>query len=137
MKPYPNFRDLEIIHGLSWRELVELEPQLAGLLWLAREASLNCHQKSDVIPAFTPIRNKLSELVGFAGKNHQHPVLGSVGAFEVAYWRLYDAVSGLLPCRADSNEAPAKQQRLTVPESRRWGVDALPDASVTGTGSGI
>jgi hypothetical protein len=38
----------------------------------------------------------VAELVGFRGRHH-HPVLGSVGAHEVAYWRLREAVAGLLP----------------------------------------
>jgi hypothetical protein len=32
MKPYPTFRDLERRHGVTWHELVELEPWLAELL---------------------------------------------------------------------------------------------------------
>jgi anti-anti-sigma factor len=47
-----------------------------------------------------PVRNELAGLVGFAGRHHRHPVLGSVGAYEVAYWKLYGAVTGLLPARA-------------------------------------
>jgi hypothetical protein len=54
-------------------------------------------------------------LVGLAGKHRDHPVLGTVGAYEVAYWRLNDAVAGLLPRRADRAEAagavPAKAAR--------------------------
>jgi anti-anti-sigma factor len=46
---------------------------------------------------FAPLRNALTELVGFSSRHSRHPLLGSVGAYEVAYWRLHDAVSGLLP----------------------------------------
>jgi hypothetical protein len=60
---------------------------------------------------FSPLRNSLAGLVGFAGKHHRHPVLGSAGAYEVAYWRLYDAVAGLLPGRAgETVAAPSPRQ---------------------------
>jgi hypothetical protein len=43
------------------------------------------------------MRNTLVELVGFGGRNHRHLILGSSGAYQVAYWRLYDAVAEMLP----------------------------------------
>jgi hypothetical protein len=43
----------------------------------------------------------VAELVGFRGRHSRHPVLGSVGAYEVVYWRLHEAVAGLLPRPAD------------------------------------
>jgi hypothetical protein len=46
---------------------------------------------------FAPFRNAVADLVGYLGRHRDHPVLGSVGAYEVAYQRLYDAVAGLLP----------------------------------------
>jgi hypothetical protein len=99
MNSYPNYRDLERRHGVTWQGLVELEPRLAELLWQARQAGANCRCWSDVERAFAPLRDALSKLIGFAGKKRWHPVLGGVGAYEVAYWKLYDAVAGLLPLR--------------------------------------
>jgi hypothetical protein len=65
------------------------------------------------------VKNELAGLIGFAGKHHRHPVLGSVGAYAVAYGKLYDAVAGLLPGRAAGvQEAPQKQGRDTVIEPR-------------------
>jgi hypothetical protein len=49
-----------------------------------------------VTTAFGPVRNELAELVGFAGKHRGHPVLGGTAAHEVAYWKLYHAVAGLV-----------------------------------------
>jgi hypothetical protein len=96
MKLFPHFRDLECAHGVTWDDLVVLEPKLAELLWRAREACVTCRRWSDVDRAFAPIRNTLAELVGASGSRSSHPVLGSVGAYEVAYWKLYEATAELL-----------------------------------------
>jgi hypothetical protein len=117
MRPYPNFRDLEHLSGITWRDLAELEPKLGELLWKARQACVHCRRWSDVDRVFAPIQGALAELVGFAGKHHGHPVLGGSGAYQVAYWRLYDAVAGLLSGRAGSMEkAPEKQPVEAVAE---------------------
>ena len=105
MKPYPNFRDTERLWDITWADLNALEPRVEELLWAARAASVTCRRWSDVGRVFAPIRNILTELVGFAGRHHRHPVLGSVGAYEVAYWKLYDAVAALLPIRAGVEES--------------------------------
>jgi hypothetical protein len=96
MKLYPHFRDMEHLWGITWGELTALEPRLEELLWAAQAASATCRRWSDVNRVFAPIRNTLTELVGFARRHHRCRVLGSVGAYEVAYWKLYDAVAGLL-----------------------------------------
>jgi hypothetical protein len=104
MKSYPNYRDVERRSGITWSELTALEPRLTELLWAARNAGATCRQWSDAAGVFSPIQNNLSGLIGFAGKHHRHLVLGSSGAYQVAYWRLYDAVAGLL-------SSPAVEQR--------------------------
>jgi hypothetical protein len=111
MKPYPNFRDTERLSGITWGDLTALEPRLEELLWAARAASATCHGWSDVDRVFAPIRNTLTELVGFAGRHRRHPVLGSVGAYQIAYWKLYDAVAGLLPVRAGCAAESLQTQR--------------------------
>jgi hypothetical protein len=73
---------------------------MAKLLWEARQAGVTCRRWSDVSRVFAPIQNSLAGLVGFARKGRWHPVLVSVGAYQVAYWTLYAAVAGLLPGRA-------------------------------------
>jgi hypothetical protein len=118
MRAYPNFRDLEIENGLAWPDLVALEPKLAGLLWRARQASVTCRRWSDVERAFGPVRNELTGLIGFAGKHQRHPVLGSVGAYAVAHWKLYDAVAGLLPGRDAVAPGPPEKHGRTVPVPR-------------------
>jgi anti-anti-sigma factor len=94
---YPKVADVERTHGIAWSKLVELEPQLETLLWRARQVGAGCRTFADVERAFASLRNELTGLVGFLGKHHRHLVLGSAGAYEVAYWKLYDAVAGLLP----------------------------------------
>jgi anti-anti-sigma factor len=114
----PNVNDVQRTEGVSWGQLVDLEPQVQELLWRARVAGSSCRTSLDVERAFAPVKNELAGLIGFAGKHHRHPVLGSVGAYEVAYWKLYDAVAGLVPRRAaDTHEAPEKQCGETVAET--------------------
>jgi hypothetical protein len=95
---------MERAAGITWGDLTAIEPRLEDLLWAARRASVGCRRWSEVDPAFVPVRSALTELIGFAGGRHRHPVLGSPGAYQVAYWKLYDAVAGLLPCGADGAE---------------------------------
>lgn len=97
MKPYLNFRDLERLSGITWCDLTALEPRLEELLWRARTASVDCNSWSDVDRLFQPIWNELVDFVGFSSRNHRHPILGTTAAYEVSYWKLYDAIAGLLP----------------------------------------
>ena len=110
MRPYPNFRDLERCHGVTWHQLVELDSRLAELLWKARQACVTCPRWSDVDRVFVPLCSSLAELVGFARRDGWHPVLASPGAYQVAYWKLYDAVAGLLPGRAGGAKETMEQQ---------------------------
>jgi hypothetical protein len=112
---YPNVDDVQRTFGISWGQLVELEPRLETLLGRARQAGARSRSFADVDGAFGPLRNELARLIGFAGKHHRHPVLGSVGAYEVAYWKLYDAVAGSVSGRAGAQETPAKQRGGTAP----------------------
>jgi hypothetical protein len=96
----PRLEDVERTHGVTWPQLVELEPEVEALLWRARQVGAGCRTLPAAEGAFGLVRNELAGLVGFAGKHHRHPVLGRVGAYEVAYWKLHDAVAGLLPDRA-------------------------------------
>src|SRR5262249_31662888 len=108
------------IHGVTWQELTELEPRLGELLCVARDACLTCRCWSDVGRAFAPIQNTLAKLVGFASKNHRHPVLCRRGAYQVAFWKLYEAVAGvvagLLVGRAAGAEKALQKQEETVPK---------------------
>jgi hypothetical protein len=129
MISYPNYRDLERCHGVSWHELVEREPRLAELLWQARQACARCRRWADVDRVFTPIKLTLAKLIGFAGRNRWHPILGCVGAYEVAYWKLYDAVAGLLPVRsAAADEMAEMRQADTTAESQFTSSDPSRDS---------
>jgi anti-anti-sigma factor len=96
-QPDPSASDVRHTCPVTWAQLVELEPQLETLLRRARTAGAGCRSLPDVHRIFTPLRNELADLIGFIGKHHSHPILGGCGAYEVAYWKLYEAVAGLLP----------------------------------------
>jgi anti-anti-sigma factor len=100
-KRYLSVSDVQGTFGVTWGELVEAEPQVESLLWRAREGGARCRTFADVERGFGPLRNELAGLFGFAGKHRRHPVLGSVGAYQVAYWKLYDAMAALVPAGAD------------------------------------
>jgi hypothetical protein len=95
---------------LTWAQLVEVEPHLETLLWQAREVGVGCRTFTHADRVFVPVRNELTALIGFVGKHHRHPVLGSTEAYQVAYSKLYDAVAGLLPSRAASAEEDIESQ---------------------------
>jgi hypothetical protein len=97
MNALPNVYDVERTYGIRWCQLVDLEPRVQELLWRAREAGAGCRGWADVQRLFSPLRHDLAGLLGFSGRHRRHPVLGSVGAYEVAYCKLYEAVVGLLP----------------------------------------
>jgi hypothetical protein len=98
--PLPHVSGAQRPEGVTWGQLVDLEPELGAMLRRARMAGAGCRTYADVERAFSPVRNELAGLIGFAGKHRRHPVLGSVGAYEAAYQKLYDAVAGLVPRRA-------------------------------------
>jgi hypothetical protein len=115
---YPSVNDVQRTFGVSWDQLVELEPELETLLGRVRLTGAWGRSFADLDRVFGPLRNELAALIGFAGKHHRHPVLGSAGAYEVAYWTLYDAVARLLAGRATGpEEAPANQRSATAPGS--------------------
>jgi hypothetical protein len=89
---HPSVSDVQRSFGISWGQLVELEPELESLLQRVGSAGGRRRPVADQDRVFGPLRNELASLVGFAGKHHRHPILGSAGAYEVAYWILYDAV---------------------------------------------
>ena len=121
MEPYRNVRNLEKLFGVTWRDLIALEPTLEGLLETAREASIICRRWADVDRFFVPIGNALSGIVGLAGKNQRHPILGSAKAYEVAYWKLFDEVVGALPARFDGVEAARAARKPSPTHSiTRW-----------------
>ena len=129
MSRLPNVQYLERIYGVTWLGLVEVEPRLVNLLCRARLASVACMRWSDVVRAFAPIRIALAELIGFAGENHRHPVLGGPRAYQIAYWKLFDAVAGSLAGRADgAAEGPQRPRAVTRAETAPTELAAARDA---------
>jgi hypothetical protein len=119
MRTYPSFRDLEGIYGITWHDLAELEPRLGELLWAARQAGVSCRRWADADRLFAPIRRALAELIGTDGKQGRDGVLGSAGAYQVAYWKLYDIVAGRLPGGACGAAEVQGEQREQLGRSRK------------------
>jgi hypothetical protein len=107
MTHLPNVQDFESLHGIPWHELTQREPELTWLLWQARQAGASCRSWGDVYATFSPIRHRLAALLGVLGKHRRDPILGSPGAYEVAYWKLYEGVVGLLPRPGGGQALPA------------------------------
>jgi hypothetical protein len=97
MKFIPDVDQMEYHHGVTFGQLVNQEPRLERLLWEARKVGATCRSQADVLQAFATVRNQLSELIGFSSRHRVHRLLGSVGAYEVAYWKLFHAIADLVP----------------------------------------
>jgi anti-anti-sigma factor len=107
MSHIPDLRELERTHSITFGRLVELEPRLELLLLQARQAGAACGNQADVDRAFAPVRNRLTALIGFSGQHSRHRILGSVGAYDVAYWNLYRALTDLLSQKGRPQAPPS------------------------------
>lgn len=86
-------KDMEKMHGIKWCDLVVLEPELEPLLKIALMVGNGCRNWRDVEKGWGQFKSDIANLVGFFGKNRTHPVLGTVGAYDVVYWKLHNAVA--------------------------------------------
>jgi hypothetical protein len=86
-------KDVECIQGVRWGDLVALEPELDRLLGVARMVGDGCRNWRDVECGWAQFKNVVAGLVGFLGKHRDHPILGTVAAYEVTYWKLHNAVA--------------------------------------------
>jgi hypothetical protein len=117
MNTIPKVHEIEQDRGVTWVELAALEPRLNELLWQARAAGATCRAHQEVPRVLAPFCNAMSDLIGFLGKHRDHPVLGSAGAYVVAYWKLHEAVSELLPA-PEPPSAVAKEAEALSPRRR-------------------
>ncbi len=93
MKDVSCVKDIERMHKITWDRLTELEPQLHDLLNEARSVRACCRKWRDVEKSWTPFKSPIHRLVGLFGKHRGHPVLGTVAAYDVVYWKLHNAVA--------------------------------------------
>lgn len=93
MEDVRSVKDMERIHGVRWVDLVELEPELDGLLKFARIVGGSCRDWWDVERGWGQFKNDIAGLVGYFGKHRGHPILGTVAAYDVVYWKLHNAVA--------------------------------------------
>jgi hypothetical protein len=94
MRDVRNVKDMERIHGVRWDELVAAEPELERLLKVARMVGDCCRNWRDVERGWGQFKNDIAGLVGYFGKHRGHPLLGTVAAYDVTYWKLHNAVAG-------------------------------------------
>jgi hypothetical protein len=114
MSNFPKVHDLEQAHGVTWHELAALEPRLNELLWQARADGARCSERDEMERVFASLTDALAELVGFRGRHRRCPVLGSVGAYEVAYARLHEAVFEFLPRPATVPHAEERTRKARL-----------------------
>ncbi len=93
MRDYQSVKDYEKLWGISWDELVALEPELDRLLADAQCAGEGCRTIDQVNRRFSPFKNRIICLIGFCGKHRGHPILGTHKAYDVVYWKLRNAVA--------------------------------------------
>jgi anti-anti-sigma factor len=129
MSDIPSIEELERTHSVTFWRLVELEPRLELLMLQASHAGRACRTQADVDREFSPLRNRLGTLIGFSSQHNRHRILGSVGAFEVAYWNLYGVLMNYLP-QERGREAPPAGKDMTMPEAVRQGIPELAKVEV-------
>ena len=93
MKDYTSVREMEKIHNIKWEQLAAEEPELDRLLSIAQMVGNACRSWHDVERGFNQFKNDILRTVGFQSKHNNHPVLGTVGAYNVVYWKLHNAVA--------------------------------------------
>src|SRR5579871_1233948 len=93
MRDVTSVKTRERMHGITWAELVALEPELQRLLDLAHGVGDGCRTWWDVERGWTQFKREIAGLVGYFGKYRGHPILGTVAAYDVVYWKLHNAVA--------------------------------------------
>jgi anti-anti-sigma regulatory factor len=119
-------RHAERTPSLTWTQLLELEPAIESLLWRARAAGASCRTKADVPRVFSPVAHELAELIGFSGKHRRHRVLGTVEAYQIAYWKLYEGVAACVPRKAAKQTMKASGPGDTHSTAFAYGPSRLP-----------
>jgi anti-anti-sigma factor len=116
---------MERTYSLRFTTLIDLEPRLQSLLWDARQAGARCRNSSDFKLAISFVQNRLAGVVGFSSANCNHRILGSVGAYQVVYWKLLRTVAECVPAQ----KCPLTVERRI--ESRRADAAAALTVAVT------
>lgn len=93
MRDERSVKTMERMHGLNWSELVQMEPELGRLLTFARMVGDCCMNWRDVDRGWGQFKDRIADVVGYLGRHRSHPVLGTVGAYDVVYWKLHNAVA--------------------------------------------
>jgi len=93
MRDFRSVREMEKIHSITFKQLAAEERELDRLLSIAQMVGNACRSWHDVERGFNQFKNDILKLVGFCGKHSGHPVLGTVGAYDVVYWKLHNAVA--------------------------------------------
>jgi hypothetical protein len=93
MKDVTNVKDMERIHKITWDQLAELEPELDKLLADARSVGKCCRTWREIEKGWTRFKNPIHTLIGLFGKHRGHPILGTVAAYDVTYWKCHNAVA--------------------------------------------
>ena len=89
-----DIKTIETHHGVTWERLGELEPALEALLAVIQAARpLNPKDKHfqwEIV--WGQFKDRIATLVGFHRRDLCDPLLKTIGAYEVAYAKLWHAL---------------------------------------------
>jgi hypothetical protein len=87
-------KTIEKMHRLTWEELVELEPQLDGLLFQVELSRPTPDEAEDFNyeVCWGRFKQPIANLVGYLRRDNCDPRLKTNAAYDVAYWKLWHAL---------------------------------------------
>ena len=93
MKDSRSAKEMEKMHGLSWNQLVEQEPELERVLKIARMVGDGCRTWDDVQMRFSQFKNDVDRLTRSIVHQSPAPKPNGTAIWDVIYWKLHNAVA--------------------------------------------
>lgn len=87
-----DLKDIERMHDLNWENLADLEPRLNGLLVDAVTSRPRRKRGFNYELAWARFKQPIANLVGFHRRDECDPLLKTVAAYDVVYWKIYHAL---------------------------------------------
>jgi hypothetical protein len=84
---------MERIHGLTWKQQVDVEPELEKVVNIARMVGSACRTWLDVLRGFSQFHNDVERLTRSIVRNNPNLALNGTAVWDVIYWKLHNAVA--------------------------------------------